>query len=158
MTSPLQVEGTEEIAVALGAGLRGAHAGENVLLDGDPALIVLGSEEIADSAEIDFALTEFAIDAVPNSLEIVPVFGAGAGGDFWVIILEMDVPDAVEIFLETLQGVAAAEPIMSGVETESDEIRVGQFQKCRNLVRGFDITRAVMMKGGDQPLSSTLGS
>jgi len=72
-------------------------------------------------------------------------------------VLEMNMPNAVAVLLQTFQWIAPAETIMAGVETKAHHIPVGQVEQTgdflillgRSLSRDDDPFRLCTWNGGD---------
>src|SRR5215213_10405328 len=92
-----------------------------------------------DRAEVDATLAQFGEDARPQRLKIVPSLLTRAPRELPVIVLEMDIPDAVGPAIHRLDHrrslVTSAEQVMSGVEDDTQHLRVGLGQKAIGLSR-----------------------
>src|SRR5215212_6887146 len=85
----------QELAVAAGALLGSTHAGEDILLDYRPTIVAVLIQPAHDPGEVDPTLAELGENAGPQRLEVVPSLVARAPRQVAVIVLEMDVPDAI---------------------------------------------------------------
>ena len=61
-------------AVAAGTYFGHTHAGEHVLLDHNPAVEAARLHPSLHAGEVHIATAQFAEDAVPHRLEVVPAF------------------------------------------------------------------------------------
>src|SRR5690606_6762294 len=156
-------EPPQGLAVALGALLRRAHAGYDVLLDSHPVGVALLPQELDDARQVHAALPQLAEHAGGYGLRVVEPLGAAAGRHAGVAVLEVHVGDAVPEALQAVEGQAtaarrlcrlvrdaAAVRVMAGVEDEVDEARLGGVEEPRDLVWGLDERRAVVVVEGPQ--------
>src|SRR4051794_30918037 len=92
-----------------------------------------------DSGEVDSTLTEFGEDAGPQRLVVVPSLVARAPCEIAIVVLEMDVPDAVGPAVQRLDYrrplIAGAEQVMPGIEDDTQDLRIGFGQKAIGLSR-----------------------
>jgi len=151
-TGKMVFDGGEVLAVTARAFLRGAHAGQDVLLDQHVALVVGLGEAAQQAREVDGALAQFTEDAVAQRLKVVPPGGTRLGGDTGVAVLEVDIPDAFAETVERRDGVRATGPVsvVAGIEHEAECLRIGQFEELGDLVVRLDGAGAMVMEDGLQ--------
>ena len=85
----LETDATEIVAVVGGTDAGFTHAGQNVLLDHNPALIVDSGEGTGDGGEIDGASAELTKNPSLDSGKVIELLVAGAGGDLGLTIFEV---------------------------------------------------------------------
>src|SRR2546425_12309929 len=141
----------EELAVAAGAFLWTSHPGQHVLLHHDPASIPAPPELRGDALEVHVAFAELAEDAVLDRLHRIPALAPRPGGDFRIVVLEVDVPDPVGMPPHALDRVAPSEPVMAGAEAEPEHLAIGHGQEPGGLLRRLHPGADVMVEDGAQP-------
>src|SRR2546426_1881163 len=129
----------EELAVATGAFLWTSHPGQHVLLHHDPASIPAPHELRGDALEVHVALAELAEDAVLDRLHRIPALAPRPGGDFRIVVLEVDVPDPVGMPPHALDRVAPSEPVVAGVEAEPEQDRKSTRLNSSHLVISYAV-------------------
>src|SRR5260221_13768185 len=82
--------------------------------------------------------------------EIIPLRFAGAFVEGWAALLEMHVPNSNPMPPQASDRIAAPETIMTRIETQSDELRLGQFQQAINFFGRLDISGCVRMHDATQ--------
>src|SRR5437879_12649930 len=93
----LEADRAEVLAVPAGARSRGAHAGQDILLDDDPAAVAPRGESGRHRRKVDRPASQLAEDSPPDCFEVVPPALPGLPGDGGIAVLEVDVPDAVRV-------------------------------------------------------------
>src|SRR5205085_11755094 len=88
-----------------------------------------------DALEVHVALAELAEDAVLDRLHRIPALAPRPGGDFRIVVLEVDVPDPVGMPPHALDRVAPSEPVVAGVEAEPEHLGVGPGPEPGGLLR-----------------------
>src|SRR5260370_3228206 len=88
--------------------------------------------------------------------EIVPTFRACLLGNLRLAILEMHVPDTCGETAEPAQDVrtiaaACAVEVVTGVEHQSNQVRVGQVKETGDFSGRLDIPGAMMMENRREP-------
>src|SRR5260370_7093642 len=92
--------------------------------------------------------------------EIVPTFRPCLLGNLRLAILEMHVPDTVAETVEPVQDVrtiaaACAVEVVTGVEHQSNQVRVGQVKETGDFSRRLDIPGAMIMESRREPARAT---
>src|SRR5438132_9324103 len=90
-----EADRAEVLAVPAGARGRGAHAGQDILLDDDPAAVAPRGESGRHRRKVDRAASELAEDSPPDRFEVVPPPLPGLPRDGGIAVLEVDVPGAI---------------------------------------------------------------
>jgi hypothetical protein len=146
----LDADTPQEIAIALGCFFGGAHTWQHVLFDDCPAIVVDFIEGLEDGGKINFALTQFAKQPLAHGEIVLPAFPAGLSGDKGIAIFKVNVPDTVGMSVYGLNRIAAAKVVMSRIQAEADQIRIGQLEQFGYFVGGFDPGGTVRMKDGSK--------
>jgi hypothetical protein len=103
--------------VASSAFFGRSHPREDILFDDDPTR-VSGCIQFLDYRwEIYAASAQLAEDAVPDRLEIIPTSLARLSGDPWIVVFEMNVPDARRVFAQSRNCISTAEGVVPGIKT-----------------------------------------
>ena len=146
----LKTNAGEIFPVALRGFLWLAHAGQNILLYHAPAFVTDLIQFRQQRGEVNIAFTQFAEHTGTYRLEVVPAFLDALLSESGVIILEMEVPDALSIFLQALHGIASAETIVTAIEDETQQVGIGKRHELFDLGGCFHISGAVMMESRAQ--------
>ena len=85
----LEADATEIVAVVRGTDAGFAHAGQNVLLDHNPALIADGGEGTGNGGKIDGAPSQLTKNPGLDGGKVIELVVAGAGGDLGLTIFEV---------------------------------------------------------------------
>ena len=85
----LETDATEVVAVVCGTDAGFTHAGQDVLLDHNPALIADGGEGTGNGGKIDGASAELTKNPGLDGSKVIELVVAGAGGDFGLTIFEV---------------------------------------------------------------------
>ena len=115
------------------------------MFDDDPSGIVQVFQSAEDGGEIHRPLAEFREDALADHLLVVPALDGRDGDDIRIEVLEVDVPDAVEVPAEPLHRVAATEGVVARVEAEADQVRVRAVEEGNDFFRRLDVGCAVVV-------------
>ena len=137
--------------IAPGAFLGAAHARQHILFDHDPARVVHRPQLGQDRREVDVALAQLTEEPLAHYVHAVPSLLARTRSDLRVVILEVDVPDAVGMAPQAGHRIAPAEAVVPRVEAESQDLGVGHAHQPRRLFRRLDPGADVVMEDGAQP-------
>src|SRR6185436_10380049 len=144
----LKSHATKVFAVAACARGRRPEARQDVLLDDDPAGVVLDAQRVQHAHKRHHSLPELAEDAAAHRRVIVPPFGSRTARELRLAILEVNMPDAIAILRDGIDRVAAGVHQMPGVAAEADHLGIGPRHQRLDLPRRLDPAGAVMMEDG----------
>src|SRR6266566_4589026 len=111
----LQSDGSQIVAVTLGTCFGTTQARQDVLLNDDPAAIIVHAQPICDGRERHIALAQFTKNPVTQRCKIVPASIASFLCNQRLAIFEMDMLDT---FAKTLQPILDARAIIAASAVE----------------------------------------
>src|SRR5690606_25155271 len=121
-SQPLQL-----LAVAFSALRGGAHAGQHVLLDGQPVVVTALREEVDDSRQVYAAASEFAEHARADGFRVTHTGSPRFGGYLGLTVLEVNVgysfPEPLEAVERqaTVIGNTATVRVVTGIEHQIEQ-------------------------------------
>src|SRR5437868_463916 len=115
----LQADRTKIVAVSLGTFLGRTHAGQHILLHDDPASVPNIFQLLYDCWEVDIPVAQFAEHAVFDGLDGIPLVATGLFGNPRIMIFEVDMPHAVGVSAQPLDGIAPAKTVVTGIKYQA---------------------------------------
>ncbi len=145
MTQRSSVEAGAHVGdgTAAGGGLGVEHG---VLLEHVPAAVAAGLEAGDDAGDVEVALAEGAVHALPDRVGVAALAAAHRVGERGVDVLEVGMGDAVAGLGRQLDRVAAADQQVPGVQAQRD---AAAFQHAPHLVGALHHGADVGVQGGD---------
>src|SRR5204862_8367410 len=90
----LQPEAPQILSIVLRVLLWCSHAGQNILLDDDPALIVGFAQLVNHRGKIHVPFAKLTKDSIFERVEIIPIFSSRSLMKRRTAVFEMHVPNA----------------------------------------------------------------
>src|SRR5437667_11693810 len=93
----LEPQPAKILTVADGAGRWRPQTRQHILFDDDPPCVATGAERVDRAGQRHHPAAQFAEDPAADRRVVVPALVAGRAREIGVAVLEVDVPDAIEI-------------------------------------------------------------